>query len=131
MPLSEKDRERLSNLLAMFSSSFDGEVVNAARAAERLVKARGETWESVIVPPGTSDQSKHKKPNQQEQDRPKQRRSPFQDEIDECQKKKGFLTPWEREFLDSISERFSLSDKQHAILNRIKDKLRGFKDMDW
>ena len=116
----------------MFSSTFDGEIVNAAKAAERLVKARGETWETVIVSGGAKAQQgeerwRDRKPS------PKSRswRSDFQDEIDACVAKGNLLTPWEREFLTSISDRMTLSEKQHAILDRIKTKLSKYEGMNW
>jgi hypothetical protein len=42
-------RARLAKLLAMFSSSSsDGEALNAARAADRLVRSCGVTWADVV-----------------------------------------------------------------------------------
>lgn len=38
------DAQRLGRILEMLGSSHDGEVVAAARAAERLIKAAGITW---------------------------------------------------------------------------------------
>jgi hypothetical protein len=49
MPLDQKDRVRISRLLAMFSSDADGEVINAARLAHKIIKGSGETWESFIL----------------------------------------------------------------------------------
>jgi hypothetical protein len=128
VPLSSDDRDRLSKLLAMFSSTFDGEIVNAAKAAERLVKARGETWETVIVANGSA-----KARERPREPPPKSRsyRSDFQDEIDACVAKGNLLTPWEREFLTSISDRMTLSEKQRAILDRIKTKLAKYEGMNW
>jgi len=40
--------KRLANLLGMMGSSHDGEALNAARLADRLVRARGLTWHEVI-----------------------------------------------------------------------------------
>jgi hypothetical protein len=41
---------RLSKLLAMCGSSHDGEVINAARMADRLVRQRGMTWAQILIP---------------------------------------------------------------------------------
>ena len=137
MPLSPEDRDRLSKLLAMFSSTFDGEIVNAARAAERLVKARGETWETIIVnggthtAQGTAGEPPPKGGAREPPRKPRSYRSDFQDEIDACIAKGNLLTPWEREFLTSISDRMSLSEKQRGILDRIKTKLSRYEGMDW
>jgi hypothetical protein len=127
MPLSPEDRERLAKLLAMFSSTFTGEILNAARAAERLVKARGETWESVIV----FSQQVDPPPHRPTQPKPKPHRSAFQDEIDACMAKANFLTDWERNFLTSISDRWSLTEKQQARFDQIKAKVARYQDMDF
>jgi hypothetical protein len=42
--------QRLTRLLGMLGSEHDGEVVNAGRMADRLVRERGLTWYSVILP---------------------------------------------------------------------------------
>jgi hypothetical protein len=132
VPLSSDDRDRLSKLLAMFSSTFDGEIVNAARAAERLVKARGETWETVIIANGSAKAPRREwEPPREPPRKPRSYRSDFQDEIDACVAKGNLLTPWEREFLTSISDRMTLSEKQRAILDRIKTKLAKYEGMDW
>jgi len=44
------DRERLARVLGMLGSSHDGEVLNAARLAVRIVKESGSIWEQVITP---------------------------------------------------------------------------------
>lgn len=43
-------RLRLTRLLGMLGSDHDGEVVNAARIADRLVRENGLTWDDVIAP---------------------------------------------------------------------------------
>ena len=55
----------------------------------------------------------------------------FRTEIDARIAKGNLLTPWEREFLTSISDRKSLSEKQRGILDRIKTKLSRYEGMDW
>lgn len=125
MPLSPEDRERLAKLMAMFSSTYDGEILNAAKAAERLVKNRGETWEAVLVQASRSTRHEQPKPKY------KPARTDFQDEIDACMEKVKYLTPWEQSFLTSISERWTLSEKQRAILDRIKEKLSHYEDLDF
>jgi len=39
--MSALDRDRLAKLLGMLGADHDGEVVNAARAADRLVRRSG------------------------------------------------------------------------------------------
>ena len=115
----------------MFSSTFDGEIVNAAKAAERLVKARGETWETVIVSGDARPQGDERWREKGPPRKSRPHRSDFQDEIDACVAKGNLLTPWEREFLTSISDRMTLSEKQRAILDRIKTKLAKYEGMNW
>jgi hypothetical protein len=42
--------ERLVRLLGMLGSEHDGEVVNAGRMADRLVRQHGLTWPDIITP---------------------------------------------------------------------------------
>ena len=48
--LAEADRDRLARLLGMLGSDFDGEVANAGRLADRLVRNAGLTWPDVLAP---------------------------------------------------------------------------------
>jgi hypothetical protein len=48
--MSTLDRDRLGKLLEMLGSDHDGEVVNAARAADRLVRASGLRWPDIAMP---------------------------------------------------------------------------------
>lgn len=127
MPLDQQDRERLSRLLGMFGSTYDGEVLNAARAAEKLIRNRGETWESVIV-------QKQEPQSRSCQEKPQPNKTngfSHHAEVDACLARANFCTQWEQEFLVSIKERWSLSDKQRSILNRIKEKIKQYDGMDW
>ena len=47
--LAEADRDRLTRLLGMLGSDFDGEVLNAARLADRLVREQGITWFDILA----------------------------------------------------------------------------------
>ena len=44
------DRNRLAKLLGMMGSEHDGEVINAARQADKLVKTASLTWRDVVSP---------------------------------------------------------------------------------
>jgi hypothetical protein len=46
----ELDLQRLRKLCGMFSSAHDGEIANAARMADRLVRAAGLVWGDVLRP---------------------------------------------------------------------------------
>lgn len=45
------DESRLVKLLARIGSSHDGEVLNAARLADRLVRRAGLTWDDILAGP--------------------------------------------------------------------------------
>lgn len=96
MPLSSTDQERLAKLLAMFSSNHDGEVVNAARLAERLVKSRGETWDSVINAKPASQQEQ-----QRRQEKPREQTKPplkWRENAEACVEYAEHLSEWENQF---------------------------------
>jgi hypothetical protein len=50
-PLNAATRLRLARLLGMIGSGHDGEALNAARMADRLVRHHGITWLDVIIVP--------------------------------------------------------------------------------
>ena len=45
------DRKRLAQLLGMLGSQHDGEILNAARLAAKLVRAQRCTWEEILNAP--------------------------------------------------------------------------------
>ena len=45
------DRAKLAKLLAMLGSSFDGEVINGGKQADRLIRNAGMSWEEAVVEP--------------------------------------------------------------------------------
>jgi len=109
----------------MFSSSHDGEVANAARMAEKLVKARGETWDNVIKHNGNHQQPSPPKPRTP---------YPWKAAVDECMEWEDHLTAWENEFLESLAERSvhkPLTVKQEVALNKIIAKIDTLKGMNW
>lgn len=129
MPLSNVDREKLLRLLAMFSSEYDGEVLNAARAAYRLLTRADETWGNVLANAAYKREPEYRtyKPHS-----PKPYTAPQHNSVVfECLEKKHFLTAWETEFLNNILYRDELSEKQQAHLNKIRAKLEKFKDVNW
>jgi len=48
--LAEADRARLTRLLGMLGSDFDGEVAIAGRLADKLVRSARLTWGDIIAP---------------------------------------------------------------------------------
>lgn len=132
MALSSHDRSRLAKLLGMLGSNFDGEVVNAARAADRLIKNAGETWESVIIHTTTIAVSYQPHTRQREYRAP-----PAPEHWEEVKKYQAYTTvlnAWEAKFLESIGLRHSLSEKQQKVLARIRAKIEQYekyKDSEW
>lgn len=127
MPLSADDKMRLARLLAMFSSDFEGEITNAARAAERLVKKCGETWESILVGPIPKFSDRQERPSYKGPEP-----TADQNDIRECLKRANLLSEWERKFLQDVLGRgYALTEKQQSILARIKQKLAAYSGMYW
>jgi hypothetical protein len=137
MALSAKDHDRLVKLLGMFSSTFDGEVVNAARAAHEVLRRTGFGWADVLKLSGGpgADGGTSRAWQQPPQPPPRQRPHPADPvhwvEVRACQEKPYVLTPWETEFLDSLLSRFSLSEKQRSRLDMIRDKVKRYEGMDY
>jgi hypothetical protein len=102
------DRDRLAAVLGMLGSEHPGEVVNAARQAERLRREAGVTWREIVLPalppPPPAEMS-------------------FAEAIRFVLACPEALTSWECDFLRSLRvQKYPLSDKQIAVLARLVDK---------
>lgn len=123
MPLPHDDQLKLIKLLGMLGSDADGECLNAARAAQRLVKASGLTWEQAMI--GTDDAAKRAFSDGYRQGRASARPPTWRDLcrelLDDCSED---LTEWETEFVESYLERGwpSPTTKQQAVFERIAEK---------
>ena len=107
------DRQRLAKLCGLFSSDHPGERANAAAMADSLLRQAGLRWPDVILP----GLPRH---------RPEREIEDNYDAVAVCQDFAGYLTPWEREFLASVSRRPDrLSEKQHNVLLRLVAKCRA------
>lgn len=84
---------KLAKICARFSSNHDGEALNAARMADRLIRELGLGWHDVLV---VESRIKPRSPG---------------------------LTKWESDFLSDIRGRSHLSDKQRACRDRILRKV--------
>jgi len=104
------DRERLAKLLGMLGSAHDGEVIAAARQAERLRQGAGLTWDDIVqptLPPPSRVQ----------------RADTLGAAMAFVLDHEDALTPWEREFSRSIlMQRSPLSAKQIEIVQRLVEK---------
>lgn len=116
-----EDRDKLIKVLRMFGSNHDGEVSAAARRAHEIVKKHSLDWDDLV-----------KQYRQQQYNS-----AGFADVEDEhdgavlirrARKFEQYLTEWERDFLQSISDSLlewgHLTVKQRAVLDRINNKLK-------
>src|SRR4051812_20664383 len=87
----------------------DGEALNAARLADKLVRKRGTTRSDVLSPAPNDRQLSECK-------------APWRTTREEILARPGDLGHWERGFLQSLSDFPRLSIKQGRILNEINPK---------
>jgi hypothetical protein len=102
------DRDRLARVLGMLGSGHDGEVLAAARQAERLRAEAGLTWFDIIARSATPAQQQLLGWSVAEA-------------IDACIACPAALTAWDKKFLAGIARQRPdrLSEKQLAILGRL------------
>lgn len=131
-------RTQLIKLLGMLGSAHDGEVLNAAKMAQRLLGAEGETWEEAFKQNGHSftrdryqegyttgfaaglAQATRRTYNNT---RPRMTWFAFARTIQENHY--DYLNDWEQGFIDNWIERHwnNPSPKQRAVFERMADKL--------
>ena len=110
--MTPAERNRLIGILGMLSSTFDGERASAALLATRLLNTLGTSWDK-LIPQAIASAG----------ERPEA--SDWHVDLDLCKRRLAMVTPWEREFLTSVSYLKSLTEKQSAVLTRIAAKLRA------
>jgi len=87
------DTDRLAKLLGMMGSAHDGKALNAARAADKLVRDAGLTWPDIIASSALPIL-----PNSE-------------------------LTAWEHDFLSSLRrQKYPPTPKQREVFDRIRMK---------
>jgi len=144
--VTEIDRGRLAALLSMFSSTYDGEVTNAARAAERLRRAADVSWSELLesgdkrkVAIATEAAKTLLRENEDlraENERlkaaldrplvpqPLDDASDYLEGAQACLLWRAHLTDWEEGFLQSLlRRRRRLTPKQAQVLERIGEKV--------
>ena len=107
------DREKLAAVLGMLGSAHDGEILAAARKAERMRQQAGETWGHILAPPpaGHPNSNTHIE---------------IRSIGDLLSYYEDRMSPWERRFCRSLCiQRSPISEKQRAILDQILDKIRA------
>jgi len=105
------DRERLAKLLGMVGSCHDGEALNAARAADALVRQADCTWFDIVQPPALTPLRQHRAPTETGA------------RIAWCLEHRHLLTDWEIKFLASVDSRPRLTPKQLAVVDRLARKI--------
>jgi hypothetical protein len=106
--LSPVTRAKLARVLALLGSDKPGERDAAGLAAHRMVSGAGTTWEEVLAPaPLLQREPLH---------------APWRTMVAACRRRPDALTEWERGFINSISIRNRLTEKQMAVLARLAEK---------
>jgi hypothetical protein len=104
------DRAKLAAVLGMIGSAHDGEALNAARLADRLVRQTGLTWRDILSePPGQLPT-------------PRLPMS-WRDTVSACLRRPAHLSAWEAQFLRSLARFPRLSARQTACLRSIADRV--------
>jgi hypothetical protein len=110
--LADVDRDRLAKLLGMLGSSHVGEVANAGRLADKLVRGAGLTWPDIItpalLPPNTDPIG-----------------GDWRQTAATCNRYLHLLNRWEADFLAGLPRFPRLSSKQRSILLKIAVRLRA------
>lgn len=114
--LADVDRAKLTRLLGMLGSTFDAEVANAGRLADKLVRSAGLTWPDVIAPA---------LPSLNHEPTADPLRGDWRGMAATCTRFPHLLDKWEWQFLRGLQQFPRLSTKQHAILIRIVTRLRA------
>jgi hypothetical protein len=118
--LADVDRDRLTRLLGMLGSDFDGEVANAGRLADKLVRSAGLTWHDVLTPTLPPPDHYHRGDTTAAPPRGNWRAM-----ATACTRFPHLIDKWEWQLLSGLHRFPRLSAKQHAILVRIVVRLRA------
>jgi hypothetical protein len=105
--LDPRDADRLAKLCGPFSSDHDGERANAAALADKLLRDRGLSWDTILKPFSITETET------------------VAGKIHYATENLDLLNLWEIAFLHSVEGRHSLSIRQRQVLNQIIAKIRG------
>lgn len=103
-------RQRLAAVLGMLGSDHDGEVLNAARTAERLRRDAGVTWQELLAPSPVKREPLH---------------GTWRTTCAELAKRPNDLRPWERKFVADLPAFPRISTKQRYVLSEIAKRVLG------
>jgi hypothetical protein len=110
------ERDKLARLLGMLGSDHLGEVANAGRLADKLVRNAGLTWSDIIAPALSSP---HIDPDTDPSGADWRRTAAA------CSRYPHLLNRWEAEFLAGLLRFPRLSLKQRSALLKIVVRLRA------
>jgi hypothetical protein len=113
--LSASECEHLAKLLGMLGSDHVGEVANAGRLADKLVRAAGLTWPDVITPAQPPDVETDTDPIGVD----------WRRTVGAANRYPHLLNRWEVEFLAGLPRFPRLSCKQRSALLKITTRLRA------
>ena len=112
--LTLADATRLARILGMLGSR----TMAKSWPPRARPNASGRAWACCGM---TSSAPLQPKPERDQHNSPS-----WQDHARFCREHSGCLNDWEREFLASIMSRWSLTKKQHAVLDRLVAKCREY-----
>lgn len=118
MALSSADRTRLASVLRLLGSDQPGERDAAGLAATRIVRGAGLDWADLLQPVAVVERIQagpHRPATNAVQ----------QKDVAYCLRYCDRVTPWERDFIGSISRRSKISDGQAVKLRQIVESLRA------
>jgi hypothetical protein len=119
MSAAQASRPKLAGILGMLGSEHDGEVLAAARMAERLRREMGATWHDLIACPPEPETSRRSDPP-----RPSRPQAPhWRATVARCRARPDRLSDFERRFLASLAGFRTLSPKQATVLVGIAERL--------
>jgi hypothetical protein len=142
--VDDAKRTRLIQLLGMMGSAHDGEVLNAARMAQKLIGSEALTWEEVFAPQSNGRDYTHDTTQYQAgyaAGYAKGCKDGFASAVPQTYRARGLtwrgfaldlrndhfddLSEWEQGFVESFIERGwnNPTPKQRAIFERIADTL--------
>ncbi len=114
--------ERIGKLLPLLGSNQNGEVVAAARAIERTLRADGKDWHTLVASIGTAPRRAQPASNHWSG-------LHWRSTAEFCAAHAQYLNGWEAGFVDSLlKRRYPPTDKQAACLENIRQKILDMTD---
>jgi hypothetical protein len=116
VPLAPRERERLAGVLSLLGSPVPGEVIAAATAADRMLKARGLTWHAILAPaPAVSCEA----PQPAERD--------WKSLLAAATGRPWLWNARERDFLRTVAQQYRVTPRQYGWLRALADRARAAK----